>query len=190
MTTGSPVLDFILEIIAVFIGVFAAFWLDNRRETKDEDKERVRLLGLIRREVESNNGILDGLSHVKNDDFGVPNYRPMRNIWEGVTSKLAILRSDDLLEEATMLYWQLAAFDGMLDIYRDYAGRYQYASSEERVPLEPTLLSQRIHYVDFIKNELLPQITKVIELLDAEEGRKRVSHVPQSNTETEKTGVP
>lgn len=174
----------------MFIGVFAAFWLDNRRETKAEDKERVRLLGLIRREVESNNGILDGLSLVKEDDFGVPNYRPMRNIWEGITSKLAILRSDDLLEEATMLYWQLAAFDGMLDIYRDYAGRYQYASSEERVALEPTLLSQRTHYVDFIKNELFPQITIVLKLLDAEEGQEKASHVPKSNTKTVKSGVP
>lgn len=184
--------DFFLELVAVFLGVLGAFELDNYREAKAEDKERVRLLGLISREVESNNGILLGMSREKDaaTAFGVPNARPMRNIWDGITGKLAILRNDKLLEEATMLYWDLANLDGMLDTYRDYAARYEYASSEEKVRLGPTLLSQRTHYVGYIKTEVLPQITIVRKLIDAELPSEKTNHVPKSNTEDEKTGVP
>lgn len=185
----TTVLDFFLELAAVFLGVLGAFELDNYREAKAEDKERVRLLGLISREVDSNNGILIGMSREEDAAFGVPNARPMRNIWDGITSKLAILRNDELLEEATMLYWDLANLDGMLDIYRDYAGRYQYASSEEKVRLGPILFIHRTHYVDYIKNEALPQITIVRKLIDAELWREKSNHVPKSNTEDEKTAV-
>jgi hypothetical protein len=48
--------DFILELVAVFVGVFAAFELDKYRESRAEDKERIRLLGLIYREVTAGDG--------------------------------------------------------------------------------------------------------------------------------------
>lgn len=188
MTTAF---DFFLELVAVFVGVFAAFQLDNYRESRAEDKERLRLLGLIYREVTANKGILDGMLLIERDvDLGVPNTRPMRNIWDGVTSKLAILRNDELLEETTMLYWQLSNLDAMLDVYRVYAGIYQYTSSEERMKMETSLLNQRTHYVEYIKKEPLPQIATVIKRIEAELGPEDASDVPKSNTETPKTGVP
>ena len=134
MTTA---LDFFLELVAVFVGVLAAFELDKYRESQGENKERLKLLGLIYLKVTANKGILEGMLHIEGDvDFGVPNARPMRNIWDGITGKLAILRDDDLIEEATMLYWELDNLDRMLDIYRIYSGIYQYASSEERTRME------------------------------------------------------
>jgi hypothetical protein len=180
--------DFLLELAAVFVGVLAAFELDNYRESKAEDKERLRLLRLIYREVTANKGILDGMSLIKAEsDFSVPNARPMRNIWEGITGKLAILRNDDLLEEATMLYWELANLDKMLDIYRDYASAYQYASSEEKIRMSPLLLSERTHYVEYIEKEALPQIAIVIKLLDAELGQENAVAVPKIDSQR---GVP
>lgn len=180
-------LSFILEIVAVFVGVFAAFWLDNRRNRKAEETERRRLLGLIRREVDANKHILNGMVLVENnEDIGsVPSSRPMRNVWEGVTEKLAVLTNDKLLEEATLLYFDLANLDAIIDQYREHAGEYQYASSEERARMKPTLRSERTHYVDYIKENLVAQIEEVLKLIDAE-----IGYVPKSNTKTEILGVP
>jgi hypothetical protein len=175
--------DFFLELIAVFLGVLAAFELDKYRESKAEDKERLRLLELIYREVTSDKGILDGMLNIEMEsDISVPNARPMRNIWDGITSKLAILRHNDLLEEATMLYWELANLDKMLDIYRYYAGVYQYAGSEERMKMRDNLLNQRIHYVEYIKKEPLPQIATVINLIEAELREESASGTSPRNT--------
>jgi hypothetical protein len=75
----------------------------------------------------------------------------------------------------------------MLDIYRVYAGAYQYASSEERTRMEASLLSQRTHYVEYIKKEALPQIVTVTKLIEAELGQQNGSHVPKIDG---KRGVP
>jgi len=182
-------IDFGLELVAVFVGVVLAFEFDNFRESRDENKERLRLLGLLYREVTANVGILDGMRERTTVDFGVPNTRPMRNVWDGITSKLAILKNDDLLEEATMLYWQLANLDRMLDLYRVYAGAYQYLSSEERMRMESTLSDQRAHYVGYIEKEALPKISIVMKLIESE---LRLEHarVPQRKANDQKTGVP
>lgn len=176
--------DFILEIVAVFFGVLGAFELDNYRDRKAEDKERVRVLGLIRREVDSNKHILDGMVLVEKDEvIGVPTSRPMRNIWEGITSKLAILTNYELLEEATLLYFDLANLDGILDMYREHVGEYHYVSLEEKARMEPTLRSQRTHYVSYIEQTVLPQIPKVLKLIDAELAGKtpKIERVPSRN---------
>ena len=183
-TAIEIIITFILEIIGVFFGAFLAFRLDNRRERQAEDKERVRLLSLIRREVADNEGVLKGMVEVERDGLvGVPSARPMRSIWEGITEKLAILTNDELLEEATFLYFDLANLDGILDLYRERVGEYHYATPKEQARMKPTLNSQRTHYVNYIKDAVLPQIPVVLKLIDAELDDKRPEsdRVPSRN---------
>ena len=185
MITSSQVLDFVLEIIAVFVGVFAAFELDNYREASAENKERLRLLALIRREVHANEQVLASMTRIKTDDpVSVESSRSIRNIWEGITGKLVILRNDELLEATTLLYFQLANLDRLLDMYREYGGAYLYASPIERTRLEPRLKDQRTHYVTFIKRFVFPQISLVLRFIDAELDHNKPAHVPKSNTKT------
>jgi len=187
----TTVFDFILEIVAVFVGVFAAFELDNYREASAENKERLRLLALIRREVHANEQVLTSMTRIETDDpVSVESSRSIRNIWEGITGKLVILRNDELLEATTLLYFQLANLDRLLDLYREYAGAYLYASPNERMRMEPRLKDQRTHYVTFINGYVLPQISLVLRFTDAELGHSKPAHVPKSNAKPLKTGVP
>jgi len=52
------VIQFGLDILGVFIGAFAAFELDNYRASRNERKDKVRVLKLIRTEVTENNQLL------------------------------------------------------------------------------------------------------------------------------------
>lgn len=158
--------DFFLEIVAVFLGVFGAFLLNNYREDRAERKEGHRILSLVRTEVQANKEILEPM---KDTAVGaVPNTRPMRGIWDGLTLRLWTVKNNELLSELTLLYFLQANLDRALDVYRHYAGEYQYADSTKRTAMQPTLASERDHFVSYSTKHVLPQIDKVLTLIDAE----------------------
>jgi hypothetical protein len=182
----TTIYDFVLEIVAVFIGAFAAFELDSYRDRKAEEKERKRFLELIRREVKANERILDGMILVESQPAAIPSSRPIRNVWEGITEKLALLRNEKLLEEATLLYFDLANLDGILGMYREHSAAFLYASPEEKERTKPILARERAYYVHYIKNYLLEQIQKVLKLIEVELGQQ---HVALRKTESDQSGA-
>lgn len=185
----TTLFDFILEIVAVFLGVLGAFELDNYREARTQDKERVRVLILIRQEVDANQELINS-TNSRIEPTDVLNHRSVRDIWDGVSSKLVVLRDNDLLHQVTLLYFDLASFDRIIEVYNEHARPYQYATVEEKARMKPELTRQLVHLKSYGMNLVLPQITKVLKLIDAELGREKIGHVPKSNTKTEKAGAP
>lgn len=182
--------DFILEIVAVFVGVLGAFELDNYRDRKAEDKERLRVLGLLRREVDANRQMLDSMTRYGPDDpIGVPSVLSMRNIWEGIVGKLGMLKDDELLEQLNELYFRLNNLDKMLDLYRQLASQCLLAPTQEKERLEPRVKSLRRHCLGFI-DTLRPRIVRVLGLIDVQLAQNRSNNVTKSNTKTEEKGVP
>jgi hypothetical protein len=168
-------LDFILELGAVFFGVFGAFELDNWHEGRIERKECNRVLRLIGLEVQGNRDIFRIMKDT--EVGGVVNIRPMRGIWDGFTSKLGLVRNDALLLEATRPYFFQSNIDRMLDIYRKYAAEYQYADSKRKAEMKVTITDERDHFVSYITNFVLPQIDTVLSLINAE----LTSKLPEEN---------
>lgn len=181
----TPLCTFILELVAVFFGVLGAFELDNWRDRKAEDKERGRVLGLISHELESNQAIVNAMNLTPPSD--VVNARPMRNIWEGIASKLSVLNDDTLLIEVTLAYFDLANLGRDIDMYEEYARKYQYATKEQQATMRPVLESQCNHFKGYATKTVLPQIAKVVKLIHTQLDHKEPSDVPKSN---EKGRVP
>lgn len=125
------------EIVAVFIGVITAFELDNWRETRHEEIERRRLLELLRKEIENNilimNGILTKLSS------GVP-YEGLRlEIWQGITGKLDVFNDDNLLWKIALFYYRLNTLGRTLDLYVDHTSTYTFLTGGNRPLLKDIL---------------------------------------------------
>ena len=184
MTANSPAFDwfaFALEILAVFLGVLGAFELDNLRDRRAENKERKRILKLIHRELKANHDIIDAANLTKAGQ--VLNTRTMRNIWEGIASKLSVLSNDDLLGEVTLTYFDIANADRNFDMYDEYARRYQQAVTSEKAAMKPELERECAHFKRYATKIVLPQIVKVLKLIDDELAGKlpKTEHVPPRN---------
>jgi hypothetical protein len=165
---NTSLFDFLLEIVAVFIGVFAAFFLDNYREERAQKKENSRLLHLLREEIESNKGILSGMRETK--PGAVPHGRPMQNVWQSIVSKFDVMKEDELFSEVTYLYWVIGNLDRMVDLYMEYTATHMYLPDQlARQTMESRLESQREHIRTYIVNEGLPQIEKVLKLIEQED---------------------
>jgi hypothetical protein len=136
------VIGYLVEFVAVFIGVIAAFELDKRRETRHEETERRRLLGLLRKEIEADvlimDQILTGLLSIPN---AVP-YQSLRlEIWQGITGKLDIFNDDILLEKIARFYYRLNLLGRTLDIYLDHASSYTFLTTSANQPHVENLLT-------------------------------------------------
>ena len=171
----TTLFDFILEIVAVFLGVFAAFWLDKYREDRAERRESDRVLNLIRTEVSANKDMLEGMKQAT--ATAVQNVRPIRSMWEGLTNRLGLVRKDQLLSEATQLYFLLANADKMLDVHQRYAGEYQFADSKRKEAMEPILQDQHKHFMSYVTTHILPKIDRVLTLIDSELNNKQQQNV-------------
>ena len=167
LTTFS---DFILEIVAVFLGVFTAFWLDRYREDKAERREATKVLRLIRREVSENKELLGVMQGIPAGT--ISNARPMRGIWDGLTERLVLVRNDDLFTQATLLYFLQANLDKMIEMYEQHAAEYQYADSVKKAAMGGPLSAECKHFVEYLTNYVLPQIDRVLMLIDTELGIK------------------
>ena len=166
----TPLCAFILELVAVFLGVLGAFELDSPRDRLAEDKERKRVLGLIRRELKANYDIINA-SNLTEAGY-VLNTRSMHNVWDGITSKLSVLDNDDLLQQVTLAYFDLANSDRNFDMYEEYARQYQHAMPEEKPKMKPELERECAHFKKYSTDMVLPQITKAVRFIDGELSEK------------------
>jgi hypothetical protein len=157
--------DFLLEILAVFIGVFAAFLLENYRESVVEKKENTRLFRMLREEILANKGILNGIRNTKAG--AVPFGRPMRTVWDGIVNKFDVIREAELFSEVTYLYFVIGSLDRMVNAFADYAAMHRYVTDmQARAGVEEQLKSLREHFTSYIVDECLPQIGRVLKLID------------------------
>ena len=162
----EKVFDFVRELAAVFFGVLAAFLFDKYRDRQVEHKEGNRVLNLIGGEIIANRGILEGMKYIEAP--AVPNEGPMRGMWDGLTSKLGLVKNDNLLSEATVLYFFLANLDKMLDVYRQYTAKYQYADPTKKAQMESILADQCKYFKGYITKYILPKIDEVLTLIGNE----------------------
>jgi hypothetical protein len=153
-----------------------AFEFDKYRDRRAEDKERVRLLGLIRHELVANQEIVNTMLSI--NAGAVLNTRPKHNIWDGISSKLTVLSNDDLLEQANLAYFSLACLEKDTDMYDAEARRYQYVmeyekaaikSQYEKAAMKSQLQKLCDHFKKYITESVLPHLEKSIELIDAEQ---------------------
>lgn len=168
------ILDFVVQLLAVFLGALAAFLFDDFRDYLADKKERNRVLRLIRREVNANKQAMFNLKEPEpQSPFAVPNARvPMRTIWQGLASKIGLLKDEDLLEALNVLYFQLDSLELMMNLFRQYSTQYQFAPDEEKRRTRSTLASLNLHWHTFLAGYPLPQADKVLKLIDAQLGRK------------------
>ena len=171
----TTVLDFALQLIAAFLGVFGAFVLDDYREKRADDKEEKRVLGLIQREIDANLMMIETMLAVvqrvgATDPIAVPNARTMQTVWEGVVSGLGGVRDEKLLEQINLLYFEMDNLDRMLDTFRQHATDFLLAPETEKKRLESAIKSLQSFHQEYVTEVLRPHLEKVSDLIDSELG--------------------
>jgi hypothetical protein len=166
-----------LEFLGVFVGVIMAFWLDRRGEVSRERKEAVKLLKLIKEELEKNTGLLDQFRNELNVPPGqiyLPYYRLQLSTWEAISGKMDLIKNDELLVSISQAYFNFDMFTRTLERYLDLA----YHLVKERSPAAE--LREQIHrhrlsmikQVEEVKNGqkdgILPFTKKVISRIEDE----------------------
>ncbi len=131
------VTEFVLGIIGVFLGAFAAFEFDKFRERQNEKKQSVRVLELLRRELEVN--LQEMIPAIrKNVEESKLEFVPVAlDIWEAVSNKIDSIANDNALEAIASAYYRLHTLERVLEWYRIYAAIYFSISSNEK--LKPNL---------------------------------------------------
>jgi hypothetical protein len=111
---------FFSEMIAVGIGVFGGFWADSLREKHIEKKGRIRVLKLLREELNTNLTIMDiirkGLAQNK-----VPYAHLQLSMWGAVSNKIDLISNDELLDGINAAYYNFDMFEKTLDMYIELA---------------------------------------------------------------------
>jgi hypothetical protein len=113
--------SFLFEIIAVFLGVFAAFWLDNYREGMHEISESIRTLRMIREELNANLTVMEQLQGgLSLDSMKIPYFGPQFALWRGVSNKIGLIENDILLRELSQVYYRFEVLDHILTLYSEH----------------------------------------------------------------------
>ena len=113
--------DFLLEVIAVFVGVIAAFELDNYRERRQETKESVRVLELIEAELNENIKLLKQFHELfAKPETVVPYYHLRLIVWEGVRGKIDLIKNDKLLTDVMQVYFAIDMLERTLTVYKEH----------------------------------------------------------------------
>jgi hypothetical protein len=128
LTFMLDLVQFTLEIVAVFIGAFAAFEFDNFGERQNEKRESVRVLELLKRELEIN--LHDMIPAIRKNlqEMKMP-FTPLElDIWEAISNKIDRISNDDALEAIARAYYRLHALEKVANGYRTLAIAYSFAA--------------------------------------------------------------
>ncbi len=84
-------------------------------------KKSVRVLALIRNELLANVGTLEMIDALfkNNETQQLPYYRLHSDVWEAVSSKIEIVKNDELLTKITEEYFTFDMFERTLQLYED-----------------------------------------------------------------------
>jgi hypothetical protein len=123
--------QFALEILGVFIGAFAAFELDKLREGQSEKRESVRVLKLLKRELEVN--LHDKIPAMRASlrEMKMPVSPLELEIWEAISDKIDRISNDDVLEAIARAYYRLHTLQRVANGYRTLAITYSFAADTQ-----------------------------------------------------------
>ena len=97
-------------------------------EKMDERKERIRVLKLLKHELEVNLVRLLPVIRENVQRISVP-YAPLSfAIWDALSDKVALIESDEAFGVITNAYYNLRTLDKALDRFQDIAHKYLSAS--------------------------------------------------------------
>lgn len=138
---------FTFELVIIFVGVTAAFALENARQTREEAQYRVQMVSALRTSLDdwAVHGLevdrqIDGLlnqfdlSRRRQRQPSLPVYRerggerPPTRAWDGIVATGAARALDP------QLFFQLARFHGRADSFGDRYLRYNNFSEERVLP--------------------------------------------------------
>lgn len=123
----TDLVGFGLEILGVFLGVGAAFLLDRLADQLSEKKEYLRVLILIRHELDADVTVLEkfrtNFDKAENQPshYHVPYYHLRMSMWQGISSKVDSIKDEALLTQIALVYYNYDTFERMLNSYLDLA---------------------------------------------------------------------
>jgi hypothetical protein len=162
-------ISFVLEILAVFLGVLAAFWLDNYRERRVETSGAVRALRMIHEELIGNMTIMEQLQQgFSSESDKVPYFGPQFALWRGVSDKIGLTKNDTLFRELLKIYYRFEVLDSILSLYREhYAMLGTGTGAKIRRVLEKRVATHKSNALVQL-GELIPQTKSLITAIEAE----------------------
>jgi hypothetical protein len=120
-------IDWIINLVAqgVFVGagVIGGYWFDRHLEQKNEKEQTLRILNLLKLELQENlkmmNTLWAGLirqrmtyAHFKLD------------MWKGVAAKIDLIKNVDLLSKLAITYYNFETFERALDLLNTYVATF------------------------------------------------------------------
>jgi hypothetical protein len=158
---------FALEILAVFLGVAFAFALDRHQQKVLEKRESIRVLGLIKQELQDNQTVLDKMKtefqRLKSTEgFTMPFYHMRFSIWQGISGKVDTIKNEQVLAEVSQVYFNYDTFERTLDTYLDLAMTLVKQGSSEiiRSSMETRLAAMKLQMEDSEEGKGLLTLTK------------------------------
>jgi hypothetical protein len=114
------IFDFLFQICAVGLGAFFGFWADSYREGLGEKKETVRILRLLREELQKNLTIMEVIR--KNlYEFLYPSSHFSSTMFQAVSGRLHLVNdpNNTLLTKITRAYYNFDTFEKALQLFKD-----------------------------------------------------------------------
>ena len=123
--------QFAPEIGGVFIGAFAAFEFDNFRERQNEKKDSVRVLKLLKHELEINLHEMIPAIRTNVQQTKMPSTPLELDIWEAISNKIDRISNDGALQAIARAYYQLHALEKITDGYRALVTAYSFTLDQK-----------------------------------------------------------
>jgi hypothetical protein len=124
------VVGFVLEVIAVGLGVFLAFWADSYRENRSEKKHTLRVLAMLKNELQRN---FDAIEIIRrNLEKGLIPYEHFKaDCWDAVADKLSLVQDDELLRMIMRVYYNFDTFERTIKLLYEEVFALHTESNEE-----------------------------------------------------------
>ena len=155
-----------IELVVVFIGITAAFILNNWREDRAEDKLALKYYSSLLKDLTAEADQFDGLLDYSEAQDSILtvflNNANEGNIPENLAPVITVLASINhfVPEQGT---YETMKYSGNLDLFSDYELR-EYIGNYYNV-VDGILLTQKIHY-DYMSDYCIPYIYTHFNLLD------------------------
>jgi|GEM_PF-4470032 len=157
----SLIVSFLVALAGTTVGVYAAFRLDNYRDSQSEKKARKRVLSLLHYELRKNLEIINLIKQVISAvkivgdyvDFPVPYEHPSFSIYEGISNKFELLADTVSFVGVDAAYHNFLVLD---DAVKRYENRAVVALVQPNLEIQKQLVKQVIEQRDAIIEHLTP----------------------------------
>jgi len=146
------VMSFLLEIIAVGIGVFGGFIANIFLQKWLERRQSIRVLKLLRKELELNLDIIRTIIRSNVKAWKVP-YAPLElGIWKAISNKIDLITNDVTLDAIAKVYYQFDTLEKTLESFADDAAAYDpQAADKTKKEIAKRVISHRDAILDHLR---------------------------------------